>query len=158
MSNDNSEYSKKYGSWCGTPQGTAPNYELCAESVFSNYQSGQCARKRGHGKGEAYCKQHAMKHPTEGEQTHTMYELKHFGRAEINRVEVQRYTDSSVWIKGNRQSRSDSYASFFVTFEEARAEAFRRASKEFDMNSERMERAREEVSRLFKMVEKDIDQ
>lgn len=39
----------------------------------------------------------------------------------IHAVEVEKATESSVWIKGRRKSRFGGYVSFFPTFEEAKA-------------------------------------
>lgn len=55
MTRDNSAYKKNYGR-----VGRGPDFERCAKSVWHDHSrsSHQCSRKRGHGPGEAYCKQH----------------------------------------------------------------------------------------------------
>lgn len=60
-------YLKAYGVWAGKPKGTEPDYNRCAERVYANgrFYSQQCSRPCGHGKGDAYCKQHAKAHPNE---------------------------------------------------------------------------------------------
>jgi hypothetical protein len=40
---------------------------------------------------------------------------------EIKPVEVERETESSVWISGRRQSKRSSYQNYFDSWEEARA-------------------------------------
>jgi len=52
-----------YGQWAGNPKGTPEDPALCVEGVWNLYAPGfpQCSRKRGHGPGGLYCKQHAKK-------------------------------------------------------------------------------------------------
>lgn len=47
----------------------------------------------------------------------------------IEAVEVERFTDSSVWIKGNRQARSAEWDQFWPTWGEAHAFLLRRAEQ-----------------------------
>lgn len=49
------------------PRGTPEDVSRCFESVASGngWHYIQCSRKRGHGKGGLYCKQHAKHHPSE---------------------------------------------------------------------------------------------
>jgi len=62
MARSNEQYKTSYGSSAMRPGGVKPDYARCCEEVtryIGNWPtSGQCARKRGHGPGEAYCKQH----------------------------------------------------------------------------------------------------
>lgn len=62
MARTNEKYLPKYGAWAGRPNGNAPDFNRCCEEVtryIGNWpSSGQCVRKRGHGPGEQYCKQH----------------------------------------------------------------------------------------------------
>lgn len=54
----------RYGCWAGNPKGTAEDTERCIERVwprFNGMVSSQCSRKRGHGRGGLYCKQHAKR-------------------------------------------------------------------------------------------------
>ena len=53
-----------YGSWGGNPNGTKEDVTKCIENVIGNERgaiSHQCDRKRGHGEGGLYCKQHDPK-------------------------------------------------------------------------------------------------
>lgn len=54
-----------YGAWTGDPMGTPEDVTRCVEEVSSPGRWigwHQCTRKRGHGPGGLYCKQHATKH------------------------------------------------------------------------------------------------
>lgn len=54
-------YPNAYGQWAGNPSGVSPDYKRCCEEVRSPDRWGhyhQCAKPRGHGPNEAYCKQH----------------------------------------------------------------------------------------------------
>lgn len=59
----NSQYPKTYGQWSGKPSGYKPDYTRCAAETYDNFRFHQCSRKRGYGKEESYCKQHAKKNP-----------------------------------------------------------------------------------------------
>ncbi len=53
-----------YGSWGGNPNGSPEDVTKCIEDVCSPGRgaiSHQCDRKRGHGEGGLYCKQHDPK-------------------------------------------------------------------------------------------------
>jgi hypothetical protein len=53
-----------YGTWGGNPKGTREDVTRCIESVLGNERGAiahQCDRKRGHGEGGLYCKQHDPK-------------------------------------------------------------------------------------------------
>ncbi len=52
----------RYGRWAGNPKGEAEDLSRCREEVRSGGRFpmyNQCARKRGHGIGGQFCKQHA---------------------------------------------------------------------------------------------------
>ncbi len=51
---------RRYGQWAGCPQGQPENTDHCIETVSDDFSppSRQCGRKRGHGPGGLYCKQH----------------------------------------------------------------------------------------------------
>lgn len=57
---DEEHYQKGYGAWAGNPKGRGPDFTRCCQEVFSGTMRHfyQCGRKRGHGPGLAYCKQH----------------------------------------------------------------------------------------------------
>lgn len=50
-----------YSEWAGNPKGVPEDITLCICEVFPAHEwvSRQCNRKRGHGPGRLYCKQHA---------------------------------------------------------------------------------------------------
>jgi len=58
---DNSHYKKIYGAWAGN-SGHKPDFTRCCTEVTTYMgrwpSSHQCSRKRGHGPGKAYCRQH----------------------------------------------------------------------------------------------------
>jgi len=56
---------RRYGVWAGCPQGQAEDPTRCIEEIWpgsSTWVPRQCCRKRGHGLGDLYCKQHAKMH------------------------------------------------------------------------------------------------
>lgn len=54
-----------YGAWAGHPDGEPEDKARCVKEVWSDVRGSwtpyQCTRKRGHGPGGLYCKQHADK-------------------------------------------------------------------------------------------------
>ncbi len=58
MTQDNTRYAAVYGKWAGNERGNKPDYTKCCEQVSDGWGFKQCERKRGHGAGLAYCKQH----------------------------------------------------------------------------------------------------
>jgi hypothetical protein len=50
-----------YGGWAGNPSGHKADPSRCCQEVYEGTlrHFSQCARKRGHGPEEAYCKQHS---------------------------------------------------------------------------------------------------
>lgn len=59
---------RRYGEWAGNPKGFPEDVACCVEEVraagaWPHYH--QCNRKRGHGPGGLYCRQHAKKHVKE---------------------------------------------------------------------------------------------
>jgi len=51
-----------YGRWAGFPKGWPEDPKHCIEQVWGEQRGAtghQCQRKRGHGPGGLYCKQHA---------------------------------------------------------------------------------------------------
>jgi hypothetical protein len=57
----------RYGQWSGNERGQAQNPIRCVRSVWPAISRGmieaQCTRRRGHGFGGLYCKQHAKEEP-----------------------------------------------------------------------------------------------
>ena len=59
---------KCYGCWVGNPHGVSEDVMRCSEEVWNAdwyTRAHQCSRKRGYGRDELYCKQHAKRHPAE---------------------------------------------------------------------------------------------
>lgn len=57
--------SRRYGQWAGNERGTKEDVTRCIEEVWPTGRSiisYQCQRKRGHGPGGVYCRQHAARH------------------------------------------------------------------------------------------------
>ena len=57
---------RRYGVWSGNPQGQPEQIGKCIEEIrsgsgFRAYIGRQCSRKRGHGPGGLYCKQHGKR-------------------------------------------------------------------------------------------------
>lgn len=51
-----------YGQWAGNPKGTPEDPDRCIAPVPGGARGiiyKQCSRKRGHGPGDLFCKQHA---------------------------------------------------------------------------------------------------
>lgn len=66
----------------------------------------------------------------------------------VERVEVERFTDSSVWIKGRRNARVSSYESYFFTREEALEHLRIIFSSRLEMAKMRLKRAQQKVDAL----------
>ena len=51
---------RRYGQWAGNERGMPEDVTRCVAQVWSNstWVPYQCLRKRGHGPGGLYCKQH----------------------------------------------------------------------------------------------------
>lgn len=51
---------RRYGVWAGNERGRAEDRERCAAEIPNppSWQYVQCSRKRGHGPGGEFCKQH----------------------------------------------------------------------------------------------------
>lgn len=48
------------------------------------------------------------------------YKVDHYWRPEVKKVEIEKETESSVWIKGRREAKETQYHAFFDTFQEAK--------------------------------------
>ena len=48
------------------------------------------------------------------------YKVNYYWRPEVEKVEVEKETESSVWIKGRREAKEAQYHAFFDTFQEAK--------------------------------------
>ncbi len=50
-----------YGQWAGNPTGIREDVTRCVAEVSDGWIFRQCTRKRGHGPGGLYCKQHGQR-------------------------------------------------------------------------------------------------
>ena len=50
----------------------------------------------------------------------TKYKAYYYSRPEVEKVEVEKETESSVWIQGRREVKETQYSAFFDTFQEAK--------------------------------------
>ena len=48
------------------------------------------------------------------------YKANYCVRPEVEKVEIEKETESSVWIKGRREAKETQYHAFFNTFQEAK--------------------------------------
>jgi poly(3-hydroxyalkanoate) synthetase len=71
-----------------------------------------------------------------------------FGRQLIEAVEVERETDSSVWIKGNRNAKITSYHKYWDSWEEAHAYLLERADRSLQDARRALERAQGEYGNI----------
>lgn len=118
------------------------NPERCAEFMVG-WSPMQCKRKPGHGPGGLYCKQHGERYaPPEGGET--WYRL--WGSC-ITPVTVSKFTDSSVWVRGRRETRHSEYHSYYPTFEEAVAAAVK-------IENEKRQRAQEQINESSEAIER----
>lgn len=66
----------------------------------------------------------------------------------IERVEVERESDSSVWIKGRRHSKTADYASYFDTWALAREALRTAATIKVDLAQRRLAEAQAELAAI----------
>ena len=71
----------------------------------------------------------------------TWYRLQRWAIAEITPVEVERHTESSVWIKGRRNARTTAWDSYFRTWEAARDCLLKRAELDLAASRRQLEQA-----------------
>lgn len=69
-------------------------------------------------------------------------------KAEIKEVEVEKETDKSIWIKGQRNAKVSDFVTYCDTYEEAK-------EKLASIVASRIKKAREELEKL-KQVEQEI--
>ena len=73
---------KIYGAWAGNPKGRKENEANCIKEIFSNFQSYQCSRKRGHGPDGLYCKQHDPERIAKKDKVKDEIRRKHYEQCE----------------------------------------------------------------------------
>lgn len=71
----------------------------------------------------------------------------------IKKVEIERETEASVWIKGRRQVKSSGYHSFFNTFEEAKAHLLEEAQAKCNAAKKNYERQQKLVESIRNLKE-----
>ncbi len=75
-----------------------------------------------------------------------------FSTKEIVKVEIERETGSTVWIKGGRCQRKESeYQSFFDTFEEAKQHCVDEAHKKLEVVKRQLDQARSYLAHALKL-------
>lgn len=63
-------------------------------------------------------------------------------RSLIESVEIERETDTNVWINGRRSSKSTNYHKFFNTWDEAKAALVAKAERDLSNAKRTVDRAR----------------
>ena len=72
---------------------------------------------------------------------------------DIERVEVERETEHSVWIKGRRRSRWTSYEKYHDTWHNAHAYLKSKAEQTLETNERYLEEYRKELAEIKAMVD-----
>jgi hypothetical protein len=80
------------------------------------------------------------------------YETHSWGER-IRKVEVERHTATSVWIKEKRRSRLGTYHSYFPSWQEAKAHLLRAAEYKLDSARLALQRAQGEHGNIAGMKE-----
>ena len=65
---------------------------------------------------------------------------------QVKAVEVERETESCVWIQGQRLNKETEYSSYHDTPEQAKEALIARAKRNFDVAEERMKYAQKELA------------
>jgi len=72
----------------------------------------------------------------------------------IEAVNIERESDKSVWIRGERHiKRSDFWPSYFDSFEEAQADLIKHQQKRIESLEERLTKAREVLDEIKRLRE-----
>lgn len=72
------------------------------------------------------------------------YRTSGFGKNPIEKIEVERETDSSVWIKGRRSVKDSSWLKYFDSWEDAHSFLLQKAEKNLISARRSLERAQGE--------------
>lgn len=89
-------------------------------------------------------------------ETQTWFHVKTWDRLNIERVEVEKFTDSSVWINGRKRTRRFSnWGDYFPTFDEAQKGLLRRIENELRSVREREDKLVAELGVASKLTEDD---
>lgn len=70
---------------------------------------------------------------------------------EIHALEVERETDSSVWINGRRAAKRSEYHNYFDKWEGAHALLLAKAYSELDQSQKRLDRAQSNLEEIKKL-------
>jgi hypothetical protein len=76
------------------------------------------------------------------------YKTKGWGKGQIEMVEVDRETDSSVFIDGYRRAKRSSYDNFFDTWEDAHAYLLKKAENSASYARRNLEIANGELGNI----------
>ena len=71
----------------------------------------------------------------------------------IEKVDVQRETDLSVWIRGRRESKNTNYYAFLDTFDEAKNRIIEEFGKKILQEQKSIERSIEQIKTLKTHIE-----
>jgi len=66
----------------------------------------------------------------------------------IERIEVERETDSSVWIKGRRCAKASSYNNYFDKWDQAKDYLLKGALRNRDNKRHQLDRADKELKKI----------
>ena len=69
----------------------------------------------------------------------------------VQTIEVERFTDSSVWVRGRRRPRLAEYWSYFDSFEKAKSYLVSKAELELKQYENRVVNLRAKVEALKKL-------
>ena len=84
-----------------------------------------------------------------------MYKTRFFSLSvEIEKVEVERETEHSVWIDGRKLAKMSSYYSFFKTFEEAKKFLLKNADNRIEIAKSELVRYEDEKRKIEALCEK----
>jgi hypothetical protein len=79
------------------------------------------------------------------------YILRKWDHTSITEVEVERETDASVWIEGNRTSKKTAYDVYFSSWDEAYSELLARANGRKVSAERNMNVANQELDQIMAM-------
>ena len=71
----------------------------------------------------------------------------------IKPVEVERETDSCIWIKGRRHSKTGYYESYFNTFLEAKKHLLAKAQQKVDVHQWELDQAKKKLAEVSALRE-----
>lgn len=82
----------------------------------------------------------------------TWYKTGGYGRSLIEPVEIERFTDACVWIKGRRNARSTDFYNFYPTWQGAKDALVAKAEAKLERAKAEVERARSALDFASKLA------